>query len=198
MPNKIMNDSLDEFFDKSGRWKTSLDKLRSLFLESGLHEDFKWGKACYTLGGKNIAVLQCFKNYCAVLFVKGSLMNDPHGVLFNISQNTQAARQLRFTADVQIIDRQDMIKDYIKDAVRIEKEGLEPEFKKTEDYPVPEELTAAFEQDSEFRDAFYKLTPGRQRGYLLQFAAAKQSATRSARIQKYRDKIFDGLGLNDR
>ena len=198
MPNKIMNDSLDEFFAKSGRWKTSLDKLRDLFMESGLDEDFKWGKACYTLEGKNVAVLQCFKNYCAVLFVKGSLMHDPRGILFDISQHTQAARQLRFTADVQISDMHDMIKDYIEDAVRVEKEGLEPEFKKTEDYPVPEELTAAFDDDPEFSDAFNKLTPGRQRGYLLFFAQPKQAKTRITRIEKYRDKIFEGLGVNDR
>ena len=198
MPNKIMNDSLDEFFVKSGRWNSTLYKLRDIFLDSGLDEDFKWGKACYTLEGKNVAVLQCFKNYCAVLFVKGSLMQDPNGVLFDISQHTQAARQLRFTADVQITDMHDMIKGYIEDAVRVEKEGLEPEFKKTEDYPVPEELTAAFNADPEFQEAFKKLTPGRQRGYLLHFAGAKQSATRAARIEKYRDKIFDGIGFNDR
>ena len=198
MQSKIMKESLEAFFDEKTQWSEIFEKLREIFLELKLDEELKWGKACYCESGANIAILQGFKNYCAILFPKGALMADPEGLLIAMSENTQAARQMRFTHVCQVTTRKDVIEDYIKEAVRVELSGEKVDLKETSDYEVPDELEKAFIEDSEFREAFHKLTPGRQRGYLLHFSQAKQSSTRADRIEKYRERIFDGLGINDK
>ena len=186
---------VDAFLSRTKEWKEEFIKLRAIILDCGLTEEFKWGWPCYSVNGGNVVLMHGFKEYCALLFMKGALMKDPKKILIRQSENVQAARQIRFTSAREITAP--VIKAYIKEAVRVEKAGLEVELKKTSEYPVPEELKAKFREMPELSKAFYALTPGRQRGYLLYFSAAKQSATREARIGKYVKKIMDGKGLND-
>ncbi len=152
---------------------------------------------CYTLNGKNVVLIHGFKEYCALLFHKGALLEDPHQILIQQSEHTQAARQIRFTNLQEIIDMEDVLKTYINNAIEVEKSGLKVEFKQTTEYAVPEELQMKFEELPALKEAFESLTPGRQRAYLLYFSRAKQSKTRKNRIEKYIPKILDGKGLND-
>ena len=152
---------------------------------------------CYTLNGKNVVLIHGFKEYCALLFHKGALLEDPHQILIQQSEHTQAARQIRFTNVQEIIDMEDILKTYINNAIEVEKSGLKVEFKQTTEYAVPEELQIKFEELPALKEAFESLTPGRQRAYLLYFSRAKQSKTRKNRIEKYIPKILDGKGLND-
>ncbi len=198
MTKKMTAYSLDDFFSIDTEWHESYLALRKIFNQFDLSEELKWGKPCYSSGDENIALIHGFKNYCAILFINGAVMNDPKNLLIQQTANVQAGRQMRFESKKQIDDMERDIKDYIAEAVLAQKEGRKPEFKSTEEYIVPEELRDAFLEDSAFRDAFYALTPGRQRGYLYYFSSAKKSDTRKARIEKYRDKIFDGIGFNDR
>jgi len=193
-----MKKNIKEFFEDSRSWKKEYSLLRDLILDTQLTEEFKWGKPCYTLNGSNIVLMHGFKDYCALLFHKGALLKDPKDILVQQTENVQSARQLRFKSAKEIEAQATTIKAYIFEATEVEKAGLEVKMKKTADYAVPEELTQAFEEDSEFKRAFHNLTPGRQRGYLLHFSAAKQSKTREARIEKYRGKIFEGKGFQDR
>ena len=162
-----------------------------------MEEDFKWGKPCYTFEDNNIVLIHGFKNYCALLFHKGALLKDDEEVLVQQTKNVQSARQLRFKNLQEIKDQEKIIKEYIHEAIEVEKAGLEVEMKKTSDYEVPAELEKAFKDNPDFKKAFKNLTPGRQRGYLLHFSDAKQSKTRESRIEKSMPKIFDGKGLND-
>ena len=192
-----MNPKVDFFFNKADKWQGEFEKLRAIVLDCGLTEELKWGQPCYTLEGSNIVLMHGFKEYCALLFMKGALLQDPNGILIQQTENVQAARQIRFTNVQQIIELELILKSYILAAIDVEKAGLEVEHKKTEDFPMPEEFIDTLEQVPGLQDAFEALTPGRQRAYLLHFAAPKQSKTRASRIEKCIQQILDGKGLND-
>lgn len=178
-------------------WQKELVLLRSIVNQCGLNEEVKWSHPCYTFNGKNIIMLFAFKEYCGLTFFKGSLLQDSASILVQQTENIQAGRQLRITAIDQIIEHQNTIKEYIFEAIEIEKAGLKVAPKKTDDFPIPDELKLEFDKSLEFKKAFEALTPGRQRGYLLHFAQAKQSATRTSRIEKYRQTIMIGRGMHD-
>jgi len=193
-----MNPKVDFFFNKAGKWQGEYEKLRTIVLDCGLTEALKWGVPCYTLQESNVVLIHGFKEYCALLFHKGALLADPEGILIQQTANVQSARQIRFTSVQQIVEMEATLKAYIVEAIAAEKAGLEVEFKQTEDFPMVEEFIDKLEEVPALQDAFEALTPGRQRGYLLHFAAAKQAKTRLSRIEKCIPKIFDGKGLNDR
>ncbi|MGV7207726.1 YdeI/OmpD-associated family protein [Oxalobacteraceae bacterium A2-2] len=182
---------------KANKWQDEYTRLRAIALSSGLTEDFKWGNPCYTLDGQNVVLIHGFKEYCAFLFFKGALMQDPKGILIQQTANVQSARQVRFTSAQQIDGLKKTLKAYIKDAIQVEQSGAKVEFKKTTEFTVPEEFQSRLDEDLALRDAFQALTPGRQRAYLLHFSSAKQSSTRVARIEKSIPMIFAGKGLND-
>ncbi|MEZ4684065.1 MAG: YdeI/OmpD-associated family protein [Caldilineaceae bacterium] len=179
-------------------WAEELAALRLILLDTALTEELKWKVPCYTFEGNNILIMSAFKEYCSLSFFKGALLQDPEGILEKPGENTQAGRLIRFTDVQRIVDLASTIKVYIAEAIEVEKAGLDVEYKKVSDFDVPDELVDVFDEDPQFREAFDALTPGRQRGYLLHFAGAKQSKTRKARIKKYREQIFDGKGMHDR
>jgi uncharacterized protein YdeI (YjbR/CyaY-like superfamily) len=162
-----------------------------------LIEDLKWGVPCYTFIDAKVVLLHVFKEYCAILFVKGALLKDPARVLITQTRNVQAGRQIRFATLEEVLETESSLKAYLAEAIALETSGAKVEFKKTGEFPVIEEFRAALQADSRFKDAFESLTPGRQRGYLLYFSAAKQAKTREARIEKFRPQIMEGLGLDD-
>lgn len=181
-----------------GRAKTSRDemaKIRSILLGCGLDEDLKWGKPCFLFEGKNVAILQPFKEHCALMFFKGALLEDTHGLLRSQGENTQSALRLEFTSATQV--KKSVLKSYVEQAIAVEKKGLKVEFKAKRERELPDELTAILNKDRQLAKAFAALTPGRRRGYVLHFTSAKQSATRTARIEKCAPKILAGKGLND-
>jgi uncharacterized protein YdeI (YjbR/CyaY-like superfamily) len=192
-----MNSKINELLDKAKIWQSEFTKLRAILLDLPLTEKIKWGQPCYTLGNKNIVLMHSFKDYCALLFFKGALMKDPAGILVQQTENVQASRQLRFTSVKEITALKATIRDYVLEAIELEKSGAKVALKKTEAFAMPDELRARLGRDSALKAAFEALTPGRQRAYLLFFSAAKQSKTREARIEKSIPKIFDGLGPND-
>lgn len=192
-----MNTKVDEFLANAKNWQEELGLLRSIILDCGLVEDFKWKHPCYTIGNNNIALIHGFKAYCAIMFHKGALLSDNEGILIQQTENVQSGRQIRFTNTQEIIDLKATIKAYIFEAIEVEKAGLKITAKKTEDFNFPEELTQKFNENPEFKTAFEALTPGRQRGYLLHFSGAKQAKTREDRIKKNMSQIIDGYGLND-
>ncbi len=179
-------------------WKAELARVRALLLDCGLTEESKWGSPCYTYKGNNIILLSAFKEYCCISFFKGALLQDKKGILVQQTKNVQATRQVRFTNVKEIAAQENLLKSYIFEAIEIEKAGLKVALKKTSDYEIPEELLHIFSEDEIFKSAFYALTPGRQRGYLLHFAAPKQSKTRTSRIEKAKPDIFIGKGIHDR
>lgn len=197
MTNQETNPKVDGFLRKAKKWKEEFEKLRAVVLDCGLTEDFKWMHPCYTFDNKNIVIIHGFKDYCALLFHKGALLQDPHGILIQQTENVQAARQIRFTHAQEIADMETILKDYILAAIEIEKAGLEVELKKTTEYAIPEELQHKFNELAGLKSAFEALTPGRQRAYLLHFSQPKQSKTRVSRIEKCVPQILDGKGLND-
>lgn len=182
---------------KEKRWRAEFAKLRQLCLASGLHEQLKWGQACYDSNGSNVVLIHGFKEYCALLFMKGALMKDPKGILIQQTQNVQSARQIRFTSLEEIHKQHTAVAAYIGEAIAVEKSGAKVKKKGVADYDVPEEFARRLDDDPALAEAFHALTPGRQRGYLLHFADAKQSATRAARVEKHAPRILKGLGLND-
>lgn len=192
-----MNPKVDWYFAKNKTWQEEIETLRSIVLDCGLTEELKWGCPCYTLEGNNIVLIHVFKEYCAVLFFKGVLLKDPHGVLIQQTKNVQVARQMRFTTLQEIVKRKRILKAYIKEAIAVEKAGLKAELKKTKEFDMPEEFRSRLDDMPALAKAFKALTPGRQRGYLLYFSQAKQAKTREARIEKYIQHIFDGKGLDD-
>ncbi len=192
-----MNPGCDFFFAKQSQWQNCYTKLRELALSTILVEELKWGKPCYTLNSNNVFLIHGFKDYCAILFHKGVLLKDAQQLLIQQTENVQSARQLRFSSLEEIIEKETLISEYITEAITNEQQGKQVALKETKDYPTPQELTTAFKQDSTFKSAFEKLTPGRQRGYLLYFSGAKQSKTRETRIEKYYQHILDGKGLKD-
>jgi len=197
MRNKKLNPKVDEFLSNVTQWKEEFVKLREIVLDCALTEDFKWMHPCYTYEKKNIVLIHGFKEYCALLFHKGSLLKDPNGILIQQTENVQSARQLRFTNIQEIIELESVIKAYIDEAIEVEKAGLEVQFKKKEDYSIPEELQNKFTEIPDLKTAFEALTPGRQKAYIYHFSQPKQSKTRESRIEKSMERIFKGKGLND-
>ena len=192
-----MNPKVDFYFNKAKQWPQELATLRSLVLDCGLTEELKWGVPCYTFRQKNILLIHAFKGYCAVLFFKGALLQDAAGLLVQQTENVQATRQLRFASLQQIVELTPTLQAYIAEAIEVEKAGLQVDLKKTADFPVSEEFQRKLDQLPDLETAFYALTPGRQRAYLLYFAAAKQAKTREARVEKYTQQILHGRGLDD-
>jgi uncharacterized protein YdeI (YjbR/CyaY-like superfamily) len=197
MTKSKKNPGVDKFLNEAEAWREEYTKLREIVLDCGLTEELKWGKPCYAFQGTNVVLIHGFKEYCAILFTKGALLKDAKGILVQQTENVQAARQVRFTNIGQIVKLAATLKAYIKEAVEAEKAGLKVDYKKTSEFAVPEELKNRFARDPALKTAFEALTPGRQRGYLLFFAAPKQSQTREARIEKCVPLIFDGMGLHD-
>ena len=191
------NPKVDAFLDKANQWKEEYIKLKEIVLGCELVEEFKWKHPCYTYNDKNVVLIHGFKDYCALLFHKGALLKDPHGILIQQTQNVQAARQIRFTNLQEITDQAARIKAYIDAAIAIEKAGLKVEMKKHEDYVIPDELREKFTENPALQAAFEALTPGRQRAYIYYISQAKQSKTRASRIEKYTEKILAGKGMND-
>jgi uncharacterized protein YdeI (YjbR/CyaY-like superfamily) len=192
-----MNPKADWFFTKETTWQKAYAALRTIALDCGLTEELKWGCPCYTLNKSNIVLIHGFKDYCALLFMKGALLKDAKGILIQQTENVQTARQLRFTSVTQIIKLQKTIKQYIFEAVEIERSGLKFELKKTAAFKMPDEFRKSLNDMPALKTAFEALTPGRQRGYLLYFSAAKQAKTRQGRIEKYLQPILNGKGLED-
>jgi len=192
-----MNPKVDFFFSKGKPWQPEFEKLRTIILGCGLTEELKWGVPCYTFENSNIVLIHGFKEYCAILFVKGALLKDPQGVLIQQTEHVQSARQIRFTKVPEIVALEATLKAYIQEAIQVEKAGLKVEYKPASEYSMPEEFINKLEGVPGLQDAFEALTPGRQRGYLLYFSAPKQSKTRAARIEKYIPQILNGKGLND-
>lgn len=192
-----MNPKVDWFFDKAEKWREEFVKLRMLALDSNLTEELKWGCPCYTFQRNNIVLIHGFKEYCALLFHKGVLLKDPEGILIQQTKNVQSARQIRFTNIQQIDETVPVIQAYIQEAIEVEKAGLEVDFKETSEYDIPKEFQVKLDENPDLKAAFEKLTPGRQRGYLLHFSGAKKSTTRERRVEKCIPQILDGKGLND-
>ena len=189
--------AVDDFIAHAPKWQDEFRQLRTILLDYSLTEEIKWGKPCYTFQASNIVIMQGFKEYCALLFVKGTLLPDSQDILIRQTEHVQAARQIRFTSTDEIMALQAILKTYILEAIEVEKAGLKVAYKETEKFPIPEEVEAAFQEDPALQAAFIALTPGRQRAYLLYFSAPKQAKTRIARIEKYRPQILAGKGLND-
>lgn len=192
-----MNPKVDEFLTKAKKWKEEYETLRKIVLDCELTEDFKWMNPCYTFEKKNIVLMHGFKEYCALLFPKGSLLQDSHGILIQQTENVQGARQIRFTNVQEIDEKEAILKAYIYEAIEVEKAGLKVQVKKPEELIIPEELQHKFDEIPALKTAFTTLTPGRQRAYILHFSAAKQSKTRESRVEKCIPNILNGKGLND-
>jgi uncharacterized protein YdeI (YjbR/CyaY-like superfamily) len=192
-----MNPKVDFFFNKAEKWQKEFKKLRAIVLDCQLTEELKWGVPCYTFQKSNIVLIHGFKEYCAILFVKGALLKDDKGVLIQQTENVQAARQIRFTDVSEIVEMEPILKAYIQEAIQAEIAGLKVNFKKPSEFTMPEEFIGKLEEVPGLQDAFDALTPGRQRAYILYFSQPKQSKTREARIEKYVPQILKGKGLND-
>ena len=192
-----MNPKVDVYLSKAKKWQEEFEKLRMIILDCGLTEELKWGKPCYTFQKSNIVIIQGFKEYCALMFCKGALLNDPNGILKKPGENTQAARQIRFTNVREIVEMEPILKAYIYEAIEVEKAGLKVNFKKTTEFKTPEEFQNKLDEIPALKTAFDALTPGRQRAYILYFSASKQSKTRESRVETCMQQILNGKGLND-
>ena len=192
-----MNPKVDSYFSKAKEWQEEQDQLRMIILDCGLIEELKWGVPCYTFEKRNIGLIHGFKEYCALLFVKGALLNDAKGILIQQTENVQAARQIRFTTVREIVKMKLILKAYIYEAIEVEKAGLKVNLKKTTEFIVPEEFQNKLDEIPVLKKAFDALTPGRQRAYILYFSAPKQSKTRESRVGKCMQQILSGKGLND-
>jgi uncharacterized protein YdeI (YjbR/CyaY-like superfamily) len=187
---------VDAFVARAKTWQGEIQKLRSIMLECGLDEELKWGKPCFAFEGKNVAIIQPFKAHCSLMFFKGALLKDTHGLLRSQGENTQSALRLEFTSEAQV--KKAVVAAYVKQAIAVEKAGIKVDFKAKRELELPEELTKILQKDRRLAKAFHALTPGRQRAYVMHFAAAKQSQTRIARIEKAAPQILAGKGMNDR
>ncbi|WP_257669797.1 YdeI/OmpD-associated family protein [Parapedobacter tibetensis] len=194
-----MNPKVDWYFDKAQKWQKEIAQLRTIVLDCGLMEELKWGCPCYTFQKSNIVLIHVFKEYCALLFFKGALLQDTNGMLIQQTENVQAARQIRFTNIREIVDPDvsARLKAYIYEAIEVEKAGLKVPLKKTTEFPIPEEFQHKLDEIPALKTAFEALTPGRQRAYLFYFAQPKQSKTRESRVENYMPQILNGKGLND-
>ncbi|HBU82244.1 MULTISPECIES: YdeI/OmpD-associated family protein [Paenibacillus] len=197
MTTNKTNPKVDGYLNKAKKWKEESVKLREIILDCGLTEDFKWMHPCYTLENKNVVIIHGFKEYCALLFHKGALLKDKQGILVQQTENVQSARQIRFTNIQQIVEMENILKEYIQEAIEVEKAGLKVTLKQHTDYDVPEEFQHQLDENPALKEAFEALTPGRQRAYLFYFSQPKQSKTRVSRVEKYTQQILDGKGLND-
>ena len=195
--NVQTNPKIDAFLERAESWEQEFAALRKIVLDCGLDEELKWGQPCYSLGKANVVLIHGFKEYCALLFFKGALLKDPDGILVQQTENVQSARQIRFTGAAEIARMENLLKDYIQQAIEVEKAGLKAEFKKTAEFEMPEEFKARLDNMPDLKAAFEGLTPGRQRAYLLHFSGAKQSKTREARVEKHIARILEGKGLDD-
>jgi uncharacterized protein YdeI (YjbR/CyaY-like superfamily) len=197
MKNQKYLADIESLFDNEEKWQKEMKKLRSIILDLPLNEEVKWGCPCYTHQGNNVVLIHGFKEYCALLFFKGALLKDSEGILIQQTGNVQAGRQLRFTG-IDVINKQEpIIRNYILEALEIEKAGLKVNLKKTSEFHMPKEFKDVLDHDSVVKDAFEVLTPGRQRAYLLYFSAPKQAKTREQRIEKSIPSILKGKGLYD-
>lgn len=192
-----MNPEVDIVLSKARKWQQEMEKLRTIVHNFGLTEELKWGQPCYTLNKNNVVLIHGFKEYCALLFFKGALLNDANGILIRQTENVQSARQARFTSLSEIIKLEPVIKAYIFEAVEVEKAGLKVTLKKISEYIIPDEFQKKLDKSKALKTAFEALTPGRQRGYIFYFSQPKQSKTRVARVEKCVPRILDGKGLND-
>ncbi|CAN7425262.1 YdeI/OmpD-associated family protein [Rhizobium sp. LjRoot254] len=197
MAKSETNPKVDAFLARTTEWHAEIEALRRIILDCQLTEDFKWGWPCYSIDKKNVVLTHGFKDYCALLLFKGALMKDPEKILIQQTENVQAARQIRFSGLAEIKRMDNILKDYIHQAIDVEKAGLKVDFKDTKEFAMPEEFQAKLDAMPELKTAFHALTPGRQRGYLLHFSSAKQAKTREARIAKCMPRILDGKGLDD-
>jgi uncharacterized protein YdeI (YjbR/CyaY-like superfamily) len=192
-----MNPNVEFYFSKAKKWQKEFEKLRMIILDCQLTEELKWGVPCYTFQKKNIVLIHGFKEYCALLFIKGGLLNDANGILIQQTENVQAGRQIRFTNVREIVEMEPILKAYINEAIEVEKAGLKVNYKKNTELIFPEEFQNRFDENPALKTAFDALTPGRQRAYNLYFSAPKQSKTRESRIEKCIQQILNGKGLND-
>jgi uncharacterized protein YdeI (YjbR/CyaY-like superfamily) len=197
MTTGATNPKVDAFLGREDQWREAFEKLRAIVLGCGLDEDLKWGQPCYALDGKNVVLIHGFKDYCALLFMKGALMKDPNRILVQQTQNVQSARQIRFSDAGEVVQLEPVVKAYVEEAIALTRAGAKVEKKTTADFPVPDEFRDKLDAEPELKAAFEALTPGRQRGYLLHFAAAKQAKTREARIRKFAPQILAGKGVDD-
>jgi uncharacterized protein YdeI (YjbR/CyaY-like superfamily) len=194
---KKLNSNVDFYFTKAKNWREELKQLRAIVSDCGLTEELKWGCPCYTFQESNIVLIHVFKEYCALLFFKGALLNDPNGILVQQTKNVQSARQVRFTNVQDIIKMKKILKAYIYEAIEVEKAGLKVDFKEKKELVFPEEFQKKLKENPRLKTAFNALTPGRQRAYNLYFSGAKQSKTRQERIEKCIPQILNGKGMND-
>ncbi|MDK9700826.1 MAG: YdeI/OmpD-associated family protein [bacterium] len=192
-----MNPRVDAFIRYAKQWQAEYAKLREIILPFGLTEDIKWMHPCYSYEKRNVVLIHGFKEYCALLFFQGALLDDPHGLLVQQTKNVQAGRQIRFTGFAEIVAQEAVLQEYLRNAIAVEKAGQKVVLKKTSEFTVVDEFQAALDASPALKQAFDGLTPGRQRAYLLYFSAAKQTKTRLARIEKCTPRILDGLGLDD-
>jgi uncharacterized protein YdeI (YjbR/CyaY-like superfamily) len=191
------NPKVDWYFNNEKKWHEEISQLRKIMLDCPLTEELKWGVPCYTFQKNNIVLIHTFKAYCAILFHKGVLLKDPEGILIQQTENVQSARQVRFTNLQEILVVEPILKAYVTEAIEVEKSGLKVPFKKATEFAVADEFQAKLEENPDLSTAFYALTPGRQRAYLLHFGAPKQSKTREARVEKCVEQILSGKGLNE-
>lgn len=197
MAETNMNPKVDFYFNKAEKWHEEVQMLRNLVLGTGLSEELKWGCPCYLHQKSNVVLIHDFKEYCALLFFKGALLHDTHGILIQPTENVQASRQIRFTHVQEMMDLAPALKAYIYQAIEIEKAGLKVAFKKPSEFKMAEEFARKLDELPALKTAFESLTPGRQRAYLLHFSAPKQSKTREGRVENCIPQILDGKGLND-
>jgi uncharacterized protein YdeI (YjbR/CyaY-like superfamily) len=191
-----MNPKVDGYLRKAKKWQEEMEKLRMIILDCKLTEELKWGKPCYAFQKSNIVIIQGFKEFCALLFCKGALLNDANGILKKPGENTQAGRRIPFTNVREVVEMEPILKAYINEAIEVEKTGLEVNSKKNPE-PIPEEFQNKLDEIPALKTAFDALTPGRQRAYILYFSAPKQSKTRESRVEKCMQQILNGKGLND-
>jgi uncharacterized protein YdeI (YjbR/CyaY-like superfamily) len=194
----LANPSVDPWFAKAKQWQAEIARLREILLACDLGEELKWGKPTYTVDGTNVVLIMPLKETCTLLFMKGALLKDPKGLLVQPGENSQSARQMRFTSAAEITKLKATIKSYLEEAIGVEQAGLKVAFKKSAELVYPKEFQDRLDRNSALREAFFALTPGRQRQYHLHFTGAKQSATRESRVEKAIPLILDGMGLNDR
>jgi uncharacterized protein YdeI (YjbR/CyaY-like superfamily) len=197
MPKSSTNPKVDVYLSKAKNWQPEIKKLRTILLDCQLTEELKWAKPAYTLQKKNVVIIIALKEHCALMFCKGALLKDAHGLLTKPGENTQAGRWIKFNSVRAIAAMEPLLKAYIHEAIAAEKAGLDVPYKKITDFQIPEELQNKLDENPAFKTAFNALTPGRQRGYLLYFSAPKQSKTRTSRVEKCTPQILNGKGLND-
>ena len=192
-----MDTKVDFYFSKAQKWQKELEKLRTIILDCQLTEELKWGVPCYSFQESNIVLIHVFKEYCALLFIKGALLHDANGILIQQTKNVQAGRQIRFTNVREIVEMETILKAYIYEAIEVEKAGLKVNFKKTTEFIIPEEFQNKLDENPALKTAFNALTPGRQRAYIFYFSQPKQSKTRESRVEKCMQQILNGKGLDD-